>query len=139
MGGTAGAAVAEKQKVAVDSSALVALSREKVTARGLLDQLRRHGTTIVVPAPVLAETIFGGHRDAAIHRVLRMLDDEVPTSPDAARVAGAMVGAYQRRTDRVVDAMIIATAIEHGATAVMTQDASDFEALAPDNFTVLPI
>ncbi len=68
-----------------------------------------------------------------------MLDDEVPTSPDAARVAGAMVGAHRRRSDRVVDAMIIATAIEHGATAVMTQDVSDFEALAPDNFTVLPI
>lgn len=69
MGRTVSRVVGRQRIVALDSGALIALSREDVTAAALVAQLRRLGATMVVPAPVLAEVLRGTNRDAPVHRI----------------------------------------------------------------------
>ncbi len=137
MGRTVSTFVGRQRIVALDSGALIALSREDVNAAALVAQLRRFGATMVVPAPVLAEVLRGTSRDALVHRVLRVFDADKPTTAAAARAAGNLLGQSRSEAKRTVDALIIATAIEHGATAVVTRDERDFTALAPRGLAVL--
>jgi predicted nucleic acid-binding protein len=101
--------------------------------------MRRAGAPIIIPAPVLAEVLRGTPRDAPVHRVLRIFDAERPMSPAAARHAGSLLGATRSHPARTLDALIVATALEHGATTILTQDERDIAALAPPRLAVLSI
>lgn len=125
------------ETVAFDSGAIIALSRDDARAYAILTALRKSEADIIVPAPVLAEVLRGTPRDAAVHRILKSFDADKPTSADAARTAGIFLGRSSSNAERTVDALIIATAVEHGATSIVTRDGKDFRALAPPQLTVL--
>lgn len=138
--GTAGVALGKKaQKIALDSGAIIALSRRDENVFALLRKLRREGAMIFVPAPVFAEVLRGSARDARVHQILNSLDEEVDTSAAAAREAGRLIGAALPRAASVVDALIVATALEGGATTIVTSDANDMARLAPSSLAVVSI
>ncbi len=138
--GNAGAALGKKaQKVALDSGAIIALSRRDENVFALLRELRREGAMIFVPAPVLAEVLRGSARDARVHHILNSLDEEVDTSAPAAREAGRLIGTTLPRAASAVDALIVATALEGGAATIVTSDTSDMSRLAPASLAVVGI
>ena len=116
-----------KRRVAFDSGMVIALSRKSASAFALLDELARIAF-FIIPAPVLAEVLRGKPSDSAIHWVLnKYADDVVPTNGSAARAAGRALGSTKARL--IVDALIGATALEHGAKVIVTGDSRDYHAL----------
>jgi predicted nucleic acid-binding protein len=117
--------------LALDSAAIIALSRGDRVARSRLRAWVAGGAYVIVPTPVLAETLRGRAQDAAVNHVLKAAALEtVPVSPEAGRLAGAMLGAAGANPRATVDALIAACAIEHGATDILTAD-DDMQRLAP--------
>lgn len=128
-------------RAALDTSALIAYANGDNDAVAIIEALSKRNAAISIPAPVLAESLRGGAKDAAINRVLNkhFLFFPVGTTPEAARIAGSLLGGAKAAPSLTIDALIIATAIDHGATAIVTADTSDHEALAPEGFTVIPL
>lgn len=117
--------------LALDSGAIIALSRGDQVARDRLRAWVTAGAYVIVPAPVLAETLRGNARDAAVQRVINMMALEaVPVSPEAGRLAGTMLGDARALPSATLDALIAACAVEHGATDILTADA-EMRRLAP--------
>lgn len=117
--------------LALDSGAIIALSRGDQVARDRLRAWVTAGAYVIVPAPVLAETLRGNARDAAVQRVINMMALEaVPVSPEAGRLAGTMLGDARALPSATLDALIAACAVEHGATDIITADA-EMRRLAP--------
>jgi predicted nucleic acid-binding protein len=126
--------------VGFDSGALIALSRGNVALRAFLRVWASRGVRLLVPAPVLAEVLRGGARDAALHRVLRNSGVEiVPLSAAAARRAGELLGSAGAKPSYTLDALIVAVALESGVTEMFTSDSYDIELLAGDAFTVVGV
>ena len=100
--------------VAMDSGAIIGLSRGDRRAIAILQYYRTHGAFFIVPAPVLAETLRGGKADAA-----------------------ARLGATDSRA--TVDAMIVAVALQAGATDIVTSDPADLSTLAQREIRVVSI
>ncbi|MDQ2680563.1 MAG: PIN domain-containing protein [Candidatus Eremiobacteraeota bacterium] len=120
--------------VALDSGAVLALAASERDAVTLIKGLANGGAFFVVPAPVLTETLRGTPgTDVAINRVLKTLE-AVPVSIEAAVAAGKNLG--RTRSASTVDAMIIATAIERGASAIVTGDPVDIAALSGGKLTI---
>ena len=129
-----------RRVAALDSGAVVALSKGRRDAVVLLKALQQERTPIIIPAPVLAEVLRGGRGDAAVHRVLSMYsDDIVPTNAASARYAGELLGAAKAGSTLTVDALIAATAAHHGATDLLTGDATDYGRLAGDVLDIIPL
>ena len=126
------------ETIALDSGAVIALSRNDRGMRALLREARTDGALVIVPAPVLAEVLRGSRRDAAVHRILKAIDIERPMSASASRLAGKLLGRHQLSAKHTLDALIVATAIEHGASTIVTQDEADLTALAPADLAVIP-
>jgi predicted nucleic acid-binding protein len=131
-------AATSRLTLALDSGALIALSRGDQIARSRLRAWVTAGAYVIVPAPVLAETLRGKAQDAAVNRVVNATGMEpVPVSPEAGRLAGAMLGEAGARPSATIDALIAACAIEHGATDILTAD-DDLRRLAPQ-LNVIPL
>lgn len=124
---------------ALDSGAVISLARGDSNAAALLQKIRIEGGSFVVPAPVLAEVLRGGRQDVRIHRLLHTIDHELTTTPRAARAAGIALGRASRSESLTVDALIMETAIEHRAEAILTQDVKDMRLLSSGRIEVLPI
>lgn len=119
---------------------MIALARADRRAIALLKALRAEYTRIVIPAPVLAEVLRGGSKDAAVHRILETYATGVAsTNARAARLAGELLGAAQSDAEMTVDALIGATAATCGATEVLTADARDYERLMQGRLDVIPL
>lgn len=119
---------------------MIALARADRSAVALLKALRGEETRIVIPAPVLAEVLRGGSKDAAVHRILAAYANEVvPTSAHAARLAGELLGAAQAGAEMTVGALIGATAATYGATDLLTADARDYGRLMQGRLDVIPL
>ncbi len=94
--------------------------------------LESHGT-LVVPTPVLVETITGdAARDAEVNRVLNVLAriGSIYVSPDehVARRAGQL--RYRAKTDDGVDALVAAEALRQSTPCVvLTSDPDDLRRL----------
>ncbi len=93
--------------------------------------LREH-TLLVVPAVVIAETTRGGARDAQINRVLKTVQEITPVTEAIAREAGRLLAATTI-TNATVDALIVAEAVLHGASVILTGDLDDISALAANH------
>jgi predicted nucleic acid-binding protein len=85
-------------------------------------------TPVEIPVVVVAETVRGGPRDAAVHRILKAVGS-IPEIREAhGRTAGRLLGTA--RTDHTVDALVVAQAIESGGAQILTGDRDDLERLA---------
>ncbi len=128
-------------KIALDSGALIALSRGNENARAILERWTRAGFETVLPCPVLAETLRGKPSDAAVNRIVNSRSAAIsvlPLSEHSARDAGARIGQTSRR-QITVDAMIVAVAIAYGVREIVTCDPDDIAALVGAELSVIAI
>jgi predicted nucleic acid-binding protein len=112
----------------LDSGAVIALSRADARARAFLQRAVELGSRVDVPAVVVAETTRGTARDAAVNRVLAAVDAVPSLDQAGARRAGSLLGAT--RGDNVIDALVVAHAVEAGGGLVLTSDLDGLSALA---------
>ncbi len=115
----------------LDSEGLLAIARnDSEDARAVLASSREAGVPVLVPAVVLAETLFGDNRDARANQALKKLQ-VVPVSESVARVASVL----KRLADvsgvaGTVDALVVAISAAAGGGVVLTADADDIAKLA---------
>jgi predicted nucleic acid-binding protein len=116
------------QRLILDAGAVIALARDDTRARAFIRRAIELDAEVRVPVVVLAETLRGNQRDAAVHRVLNAVSDSAPIDEAIGRRAGALLG----RADRsdTVDAIVVAEAIESGGAGILTGDPLDLTALA---------
>ncbi len=112
----------------LDSGAVIALSRRDARARAFLERAVELGSWVEVPAVVVAETTRGTARDAAVNRVLAAVDAVPSLDQAGARRAGALLGATGGAN--VIDALVVAQAVESGGGLILTSDPGDLSALA---------
>jgi predicted nucleic acid-binding protein len=122
------------QRLILDGGAVIALARNDQRARAYVRRAIELDAEVRVPVVVLAETLRGTQRDAAVHRVLNAVSDTVPIDETVGRRAGALLG-RAKRSD-TVDAIVVAEAIEAGGAEILTGDAGDLTALANGERTV---
>lgn len=132
--------IARRRIAALDSGALIALSRADRSTIALLKALREERTLLIIPAPVLAEVLRGNRTDAAVHRILNCYSDEiVPTNAEAAKLAGALMGGAGASSTMTMDALIGATALEYNATDLVTADPRDHRCLLGERLDIIPV
>lgn len=91
---------------------------------------REAGVPVLVPAAVLAETLFGDNRDARANQALKKLQ-VVPISEPLARVAAELKrSANMGGLAATIDAIVVAVSAAAGGGAVLTADANDIRKLA---------
>jgi|GEM_PF-2044829 len=123
--------MAAPPRIALDSGALIALAHGNVDARAHLRRWVSEGSAVLVPVPVLAETLRGSARDASVERILNREGIQfISVSQSAARRAGCLLGAAKLPASETMDALIVATALEGGATDIITSDSRQFRSLA---------
>jgi hypothetical protein len=117
----------------LDSGGLSGLIGPSQRARAYLRWVVEQGGTIVVPTPVLIETITGDPgRDAETNRVLHVLERAacVLLGPDEATARRAGHLRYRMRGDDGIDALVAAAAVGDGRPAVvLTSDPDDLARL----------
>lgn len=116
------------RRLVLDSGAVIALSRGDSRARAYLARARELLIPVEIPVVVVAETIRGGPRDAAVHRVLKKVGEVLPADERHGRTAGRLLGAA--RSTSTVDALVVAQAIVAGGAVVLTGDPDDLGRLA---------
>jgi predicted nucleic acid-binding protein len=116
------------QRLILDAGAVIALSRNDPRARAFVRRAVELDAQVRVPVVVLAETLRGTQRDAAVHRVLNAVSDTLPIDEMVGQRAGALRGRAGRSD--TVDAIVVAEAIEAGGAEILTGDATDLTALA---------
>lgn len=119
----------------LDSGGLSALTGRSARSRTWLRWIVEHGGEIVVPTPILVETVTGDvRRDAETNRILGVLarQDLAMVAPDErlARRAGRL--RYRARSDDGVDALVAAVAADGTPCVVLTSDPTDLERLLAD-------
>ena len=123
--------------VVLDSEAMSALAsatpkRRQRDVRAALAAAVRLGRDVVVPAVVLAELYRGPGRSALLDACLARetgLDVRV-TDRAFARLVGAVLAAARAGSEHIVDAHVVAAAIEAGGGVVLTSDTGDLTTLA---------
>lgn len=116
------------RRLILDSGAVIALSRGEQRARAFLARAVELGAPIDVPVVVVAETVRGGPRDAAVHRVLKAVDSIPVATAAIGRAAGRLLGIA--KSSATVDALVVAQAAAAGGAHILTGDPGDLEPLA---------
>lgn len=116
------------QRLILDSGAVIALSRNDLRARATLAAAREASVEVSIPSVVVAETVRGSAKDAAVNRVIKAVGEVSSADERTGREAGALLGAA--RSTSTVDALVIASAIEVGGGVVLTGDPDDLDPLA---------
>lgn len=99
-------------------------------ARAVLAASRQAGVPVLVPAAVLAETLFGNERDARANQVLKRLQI-VPLTESLARSAAELKRlAGVTGVAATIDAVVVATSAAVGGGLVLTSDVDDVRTLA---------
>lgn len=111
--------------VTLDTGALIALERRRLTMQEVYATALANGTVITVPTVVVAEWWRAGHREKERAIILRSVHVE-PLDDRVARIAGLAVGMLPGAG--TIDAIIMASASSRG-DAVYTSDPNDLEAL----------
>lgn len=127
--------VAPAQRLILDSGAVIALSRNDQRARAALAAAWEAGVQVTIPSVVVAETVRGSAKDAAVNRVIKSVGEVTSVDEGTGRMAGALLGTT--RTNSTIDALVIATAIGLGGGVVLTGDPDDLEPLATGRPEVL--
>jgi len=123
--------------VVLDSEAFNALagpdSVRKQRVRRILRAAQTLGRDVMVPSVVLAELYRGlGHNqlvDACLAREDASLDAR-DTDRTLARLVGGVLAAAKARSDMIVDAHVVAVAIEAGGGVIVTGDEGDLNRLS---------
>ncbi|OWY62186.1 hypothetical protein B7486_59795 [cyanobacterium TDX16] len=116
------------QRLILDSGAIIALARDDDRARAVLASAWEAGIDVVIPAVVLAETVRGNERDAAVNRVIKAVDDVREVDASIGRLAGALLG--ESASKETLDALVVAVALAAGGGVVLTSDPADLRRLA---------
>ena len=115
----------------LDSEGLWAVARnDSEEARAVLAASAHAGVPVLVPAAVLAETLFGDGRDARANQVAKKLQVVPLTEPIARSAAGLKRLAGQTGVAATIDAIVVATSAAVGGGVVLTSDIHDIRALA---------
>lgn len=122
--------------VSLDSEAFSALagkrSNRQREVRAALAAAARLRRDVIVPALVLAELYRGAGRsaflDACLSRETGLLIRN--TDREFARLVGGVLASARAGTELVVDAHVVAAAIEAGGGVVLTGDSKDLVRLA---------
>jgi predicted nucleic acid-binding protein len=112
----------------LDSGAVIALSRADQRALGFLARAREVGAEVLIPVVVVAETVRGGPRDAAVNRVLKAVGTVPAAFERTGRAAGEILG--RARSDATIDALVVAETVVRGGGRVLTGDPDDLRRLA---------
>ncbi len=118
-------------RLILDAGAVIALARGDQRARAYMARALELNVRVEIPVVVVAETVRGGPRDAAVNRVLKAIGT-VPAAREVhGRIAGALLArARSRSTVPTVNALVVAHAVEAGGAHVLTGDRQDLAALA---------
>jgi predicted nucleic acid-binding protein len=119
-------------RLILDSGAVIALADGQTRARQFLERALRDRLLVVVPAAVVAETTRGGARDAPINRILQAVHEIAPITEVVAREAGRLL-ATASIPNATVDALIVAEAVLHGPSVILTGDPGDISAFAANH------
>ena len=115
----------------LDSEGLWAVARNNSEdARAVLAASNQAGVPVLVPAAVLAETLFGDGRDARANQVLKKLQVIPITDSIARSAAGLKRDARMTGVAPTIDAIVVATSAAAGGGLVLTSDVDDIGALA---------
>lgn len=120
----------------LDAEAVSALSGKRsarqAEVRAALTAALRLGRDVVVPAVVLAELYRGPKRAAFVDACLSRETGVVVRSTDRsfARLVGGILAAARASTGMIVDAHVVAAAVEAGGGVVLTSDPDDLGRLA---------
>ena len=99
-------------------------------ARAVLTASRQAGVPVLVPAAVLAETLFGDERDTRANQALKKLQ-VIPLTEAVARSAAELKRlAGMTGVAATIDAVVVATSVAAGGGVVLTSDIDDVRALA---------
>jgi predicted nucleic acid-binding protein len=121
----------------LDSEGLSAVARnDSEDVRAVLAASREGGAPVLVPAAVLAETLFGDQRDARTNRVLKRLQVVSTTEPIARAAAELKRRADMTGVEATIDAIVVATSAAVGGGVVVTSDVDDIRKLAEGAFGV---
>jgi predicted nucleic acid-binding protein len=123
--------------VVLDAEAMSALARatpkrRQQEVRAALAAAVRLGRDVIVPAVVLAELYRGPSRSALVDACLSRetgLHVRV-TDLGFARLVGAVLAAARAGSELIVDAHVVAAAVEAGGGLVLTSDSDDLTTLA---------
>jgi predicted nucleic acid-binding protein len=102
-----------------------------VRVRELFERAVEEGFTTIVPPVVIAETTRGGARDARVNQILKAIDRVSTIDEETGRLAGRLLG--RASSNEVIDALVVATAIERGGGRIVTSDPDDLGPLAEGN------
>jgi predicted nucleic acid-binding protein len=123
--------------VVLDSEGLWAVARnDSSDVRAVLAASRNAGVAVLVPAVVLAETLFGDERDARANQVLKRLVVVEITEPVARLAAKLKNLAEMPGVAATVDAIVVATSALAGGGVIITSDANGIGKLANVAVTV---
>lgn len=117
--------------VVLDSEGLWAVARnDSDDARAVLAASSQAGVPVLVPAVVLAETLFGDARDARANQVLKKLQ-VVPITDRIARSAAELKRlAGMTGVTATIDAIVVATSAAADGGVIVTSDIEDIRSLA---------
>ena len=129
----AGQRVAAGGTVVLGSEGLSKLAAGDDRVRAYLDSARARRARVAASAITLTETLRGGPRDAAVHRVLSRIT-VVPVTGQIARRGGELLGATGLSGHRcVIDAVVAATALGlERPIVLLTSDPDDMNRLAEE-------
>jgi predicted nucleic acid-binding protein len=117
--------------VVLDSQGLWAIARnDSEDARAVLAASRAAGVPVLVPAAVLADTLFGDHRDARANQALKKVQVVVITEPVARAAADLKRAAGLTGVLATIDALVVAVCAAVGGGVVLTSDVRDIRKLA---------
>ena len=112
--------------IVLDAGSLISAESRSRIVWSVYDESLKTGQELVVTTPVLAQVWRDGRRQAVISSFLRRCVIDAP-SERAAKRAGELLG--RTGTSDALDALVVATAIERGATMILTTDPNDLKAL----------
>ena len=130
--------------VALDSEAINVLagrdSPAKRKVRRALEAAVRTRSEVVVPALVLAELYRGFGRSQLVDSLLARHENAIgtrDTDRPLARFVGAVLHGADAGSEQIVDAHVVAVAVEAGGGVVLTADTDDLARLAGPYRSVL--
>ena len=115
----------------LDSEGFWAVARnDSQDARAVLAASRQTGVPVLVPAAVLAVTLFADGHDVRANQVLKKLQVVPVTEPIARSAAELKRLAAMTGVAATIEAIVVATSVAVGGGVVLTSDIDDIHALA---------
>lgn len=112
-----------RSRLILDAGALIALAHGDPRARAALELALDERLFVLVPTPVLAQVHRDDRAGARLGRLLREVDEFVPTTESIARDAGGLLG--RAGLSDAVDAIVAAEALNGTPAAILTSDPDD--------------